>query len=144
MRTIFIVNSLSLLTAAVLLTACGGGDSTAPAQVLLTCNSPEVPNAAGTACVAPQPIKCKAPTFPDAKNESCVIGYNPKLPEPVVTPSAEQAVLYLIKKAVMTATGYIPGTMKVVMLIWTVHWPNPGITAWNRMGLIQCTGPIGC
>lgn len=98
MRTIFIVNSLSLLTAAVLLTACGGGDSTAPAQVLLTCNSPEVPNAAGTACVAPQPIKCKAPTFPDAKNESCVIGYNPKLPEPVVTPSADQAVLYFNKK----------------------------------------------
>ncbi len=98
MRTILIVNSLSLLTAAVLLTACGGGDSTAPAQVLLTCNSPEVPNAAGTACVAPQPIKCKAPTFPDAKNESCVIGYNPKLPSPVVTPAAEQAVIFFNKK----------------------------------------------
>lgn len=89
---------LQLLTAGLLLlgvSGCGGGgDSIEPGQQLLTCNVPQVPNAAGTACVNPVPIKCPAPTVPDAKNESCVIGVDPTAPEPSVMASAGQAVLY--------------------------------------------------
>ena len=75
------------------LSGCGG-DSSEPGQVLLTCDVPMVPDAMGTSCVAPPPISCKAPKFPDANNESCIVGYNPELPLPVATPTADQAVLY--------------------------------------------------
>jgi len=71
-----------------------GGDSSAPGEVLLTCNVPNVPNAAGTECVAPPPLSCPAPKFPDAKNESCIVGYNSELPMPVVLAGPNQAVLY--------------------------------------------------
>ena len=71
-----------------------GGDSSEPGAVLLTCNVPNVPNAAGTSCVPPPPISCKAPKFPDAKNESCIVGYNAELPAPTVLAGPNQAVLY--------------------------------------------------
>ncbi len=88
---------LQLLTAGLMLlglAGCGGGESIEPGKQLLTCNVPQVPNAAGTACVAPVPIKCPAPTVPDARNESCVIGVDPTAPAPSVFPAANQAVLY--------------------------------------------------
>ena len=75
------------------LSGCGG-DSSEPGQVLLTCDVPMVPDATGTSCVAPPPISCKAPKFPDANNESCIVGYNPDLPLPIATPTADQAVIY--------------------------------------------------
>jgi pullulanase len=71
-----------------------GTDSSAPGEVLLTCNVPNVPNAAGTACVPPPPLSCPTPKFPDAKNESCIVGYNPDLPQPVILAGPNQAVLY--------------------------------------------------
>ncbi|MCW3172263.1 pullulanase-type alpha-1,6-glucosidase [Shewanella subflava] len=71
-----------------------GGDSAEPGKVLLTCNVPNVPNAAGTDCVPPPPLSCPAPKFPDAKNESCIVGYNPELPLPSVLAGPNQAVLY--------------------------------------------------
>ncbi|WP_076542626.1 pullulanase-type alpha-1,6-glucosidase [Shewanella sp. UCD-KL21] len=75
------------------LTGCGS-ESSESGEVLLTCSSPNIPNATGTECVAPPAKVCKAPTFPDAKNESCIVGYNEKLPLPVVLASENQAVLY--------------------------------------------------
>ncbi|RVU31862.1 pullulanase-type alpha-1,6-glucosidase [Rheinheimera riviphila] len=88
------------------LAGCGGGsDSVEPGKVLLTCNVPQVPNSAGTACVAPKPIKCPAPTVPDARNESCVIGVDPTAPAPVVMAGPGQAVLFY-KRADGNYNGY--------------------------------------
>ncbi|WP_445772165.1 pullulanase-type alpha-1,6-glucosidase [Rheinheimera sp.] len=92
--TIKLLKLSALALAALMLAACGGGDSTKPGEVLLTCNVPQIPNAAGTECVAPPPIKCKKPSFPSANNESCIIGYDPDAPDPVVMAAANQAVLY--------------------------------------------------
>ncbi|SHG90857.1 pullulanase-type alpha-1,6-glucosidase [Ferrimonas marina] len=72
----------------------GCGDGAESGDVLLTCDAPNVPNAAGTQCVAPEPIQCPAPSFPDDKNEQCIIGYNPDLPTPVAVPGELEAVLY--------------------------------------------------
>ncbi|MCT7943689.1 pullulanase-type alpha-1,6-glucosidase [Shewanella holmiensis] len=87
--TTFSVFALSMTA----LIGCGG-DSAEPGKVLLTCNVPNVPNAAGTDCVPPPPLSCPAPKFPDAKNESCIVGYNPELPLPSVLAGPNQAVLY--------------------------------------------------
>jgi pullulanase len=92
--TIKLLKLSALALAAHMLAACGGGDSTKPGEVLLTCNVPQIPNAAGTACIDPPPIKCKKPSFPSANNESCIIGYDPDAPDPVVMAGANQAVLY--------------------------------------------------
>ena len=82
-----------------LLVSCGGaGGDTAPAKVLLTCNVPQIPNSAGTACIDPPPKKCTAPEFPDALNEKCIVGYNPKLPEPIVYAGENQAIVFFNKK----------------------------------------------
>ncbi|MBY5991728.1 pullulanase-type alpha-1,6-glucosidase [Ferrimonas balearica] len=72
----------------------GCGDSSESGEVLLTCSAPQVPNAAGTQCVDPEPIQCPAPSFPDENNEQCIIGYNPDLPAPVAVPGENEAVLY--------------------------------------------------
>ncbi|KUM51954.1 pullulanase-type alpha-1,6-glucosidase [Rheinheimera sp. EpRS3] len=92
--TIKLLKLSALALAAHMLAACGGGDSTKPGEVLLTCNVPQIPDAAGTACIDPPPIKCKKPSFPSANNESCIIGYDPDAPDPVVMAGANQAVLY--------------------------------------------------
>ncbi|HBN89089.1 MAG TPA: DUF3372 domain-containing protein, partial [Rheinheimera sp.] len=83
-----------LLLAINLLAACGGGDSTKPGEVLLTCNVPQIPNAAGTECIDPPPIFCPAPTVPDAANESCIIGKDPNAPSPSVMAGPNQAILF--------------------------------------------------
>ncbi|MGZ9899017.1 pullulanase-type alpha-1,6-glucosidase [Shewanella gaetbuli] len=89
--TIFKLSALALSVGA--LAGCGS-DSSEPGEVLLTCNVPNIPNAAGTECVPPPPLNCPAPKFPDAKNESCIVGYNPELPVPMVLAGENQAVLY--------------------------------------------------
>ena len=95
MKSISKVIKLSAAAASLAaLAGCGGGDSSEPGEVLLTCNVPNIPNAAGTECVPPPPLSCPAPKFPDAKNESCIVGYNPELPEPVAYAGENQAVLY--------------------------------------------------
>ena len=95
--------TLLLLT----LAACGGSGegSVAAGKTLLTCPVPQVPNEAGTACVAPKPIKCPAPTVPDARNENCVIGVDPNAPAPVVMAGPQQAVLFY-KRADANYAGY--------------------------------------
>ena len=100
MKNILLLTKLALLAAtSMVLASCGGaGGDTAPAQQLLSCNVPQVPNAQGTACVDPKPLKCPAPQFPDANNEKCVIGYNPKLPEPAIYAAANQALVFFNKK----------------------------------------------
>ncbi|AWL11060.1 Pullulanase [Saliniradius amylolyticus] len=75
------------------LAACGGSDIESGEQ-LLTCDVPNVPNAAGTECVAPPPIECPAPTVPNETNDACVVGADPSLPEPTVFPGDNEAVLY--------------------------------------------------
>jgi pullulanase len=79
-----------------LLFGCGGAGSSdvKAGQALLTCDVPQVPNAAGTQCVDPEPISCDAPLFPDANNESCINGYNPDLPDPVVFAGEGEAILF--------------------------------------------------
>ncbi|MBT1446366.1 pullulanase-type alpha-1,6-glucosidase [Shewanella sp. JM162201] len=83
----------AVLLGALVLGGCGS-DSSEPGKVLLTCDVPMVPDASGTQCVAPPPIKCTPPTVPDAKNEQCVVGADPTLPDPVYFPAADEAVLY--------------------------------------------------
>ncbi|MGQ8363911.1 alpha-1,6-glucosidase domain-containing protein [Glaciecola sp. 1036] len=75
------------------LAACGGS-SIEQGETLLTCNVPNIPNEAGTACVAPPPIVCPAPTVPNETNDACVVGFNENLPDPVFVPAENQAVLY--------------------------------------------------
>ncbi|MBR9728461.1 pullulanase-type alpha-1,6-glucosidase [Shewanella intestini] len=87
--------SIKLSAIALGLAALSGcGDTAESGQVLLTCDVPNIPNAAGTECVPPPPLSCPAPKFPDAKNESCIVGFNPELPEPVAFAGPNQAVLY--------------------------------------------------
>lgn len=105
-----IINSLKLALlglAALTLAACGGGgeDSVEGGTKLLTCNVPQIPNATGTACIDPPPIKCKAPTVPDAKNESCIVGVDPNAPEPAFFPAPGQAALFY-KRADGNYNGY--------------------------------------
>ncbi|WP_144213434.1 alpha-1,6-glucosidase domain-containing protein [Shewanella donghaensis] len=94
MMSISRVIKLSAVAASLATLAGCGGDSSEPGEILLTCNVPNIPNAAGTECVPPPPLSCPAPKFPDAKNESCIVGYNPELPEPVAFAGENQAVLY--------------------------------------------------
>jgi pullulanase len=92
-----IIKIYSYLLAALyllVLIGCGGSKDAKSEQVLLTCNAPQVPNEAGTQCVEPEPIKCAAPTVPDEKNESCILGADPALPEPVVFPGDNEAILF--------------------------------------------------
>ncbi|PMG44426.1 pullulanase-type alpha-1,6-glucosidase [Shewanella sp. 10N.286.52.B9] len=94
MMSISRIMKLSAVAVSLATLAGCGGDSSEPGDVLLTCNVPNIPNAAGTECVPPPPLSCPAPKFPDANNESCIVGYNPDLPEPVVYAAENQAVLY--------------------------------------------------
>ena len=73
------ISLLALAISAVSLTGCGS-DSSEPGTTLLTCNVPMVPDAAGTSCVAPEPISCPAPTVPNENNEQCIDGADPTLP----------------------------------------------------------------
>ncbi|MAD16757.1 MAG: pullulanase [Alteromonadaceae bacterium] len=89
-------NSLPLLAISISflsLSGCGGSGSES-GTTLLTCSIPNVPDATGTSCVAPEPISCAPPTVPDALNESCVVGADPTAPAPVASPAMDQAVLY--------------------------------------------------
>ncbi len=83
---------LALLS--IVLSACGGSDSVEPGQELLSCDVPMVSDAAGTSCIAPEPIDCPAPTVPDALNESCVVGIDPNAPDPIIFPGENQALLF--------------------------------------------------
>lgn len=87
-----------LLTATLLssaLTACGDADDAIDAgSQLLTCDIPNIPNADGSACVAPPPIECPVPKVPDENNEACIIGFNPDAPAAAVMPGDNQSVLY--------------------------------------------------
>ena len=85
-----------------LLTGCGGSESD-PAPVpsdsvgLLVCNSPQIPNGAGTACIdppAPPPVQCDAPFVPNEAGDECIAGADPSLPAPTFFPGEDQAVLY--------------------------------------------------
>ncbi|MBU2983890.1 DUF3372 domain-containing protein [Saccharophagus degradans] len=91
-RNMLKVSTLILL--AVGLFACGGGSTVESGKELLSCSVPQVPNAAGTECVDPEPIECAVPTVPDALNETCIVGANPDAPDPVVFPTATQAILF--------------------------------------------------
>ena len=129
--TIKLLKLSALALAAHMLAACGGGDSTKPGEVLLTCNVPQIPNAAGTECVAPPPIKCKKPSFPSANNESCIIGYDPDAPDPVVMAAANQAVLYY-KRSDGNYTG------------WILHtWNNESCDAYEAASIApSCEGGL--
>jgi len=83
----------AIVLSALVLSGCGGSE-VETGEVPLTCALPEIPNAAGSACVAPPPIVCAPPTVPDARNELCVVGADPTAPPPVAVPTANQAVLY--------------------------------------------------
>lgn len=85
---------LAITFITIVLSACGGSDSTKSGTTLLTCDVPMVPDASGSTCVAPEPIQCPVPTVPDALNESCVVGVDPDAPAPEFFPSDTQAVLY--------------------------------------------------
>lgn len=89
-----------------LLVGCGSGDDVKSGQVLLTCNVPQVPNETGTQCVDPEPIECAAPTVPDEKNESCIVGADPKLPDPVVFPGDNEAILFYNRVTDANYEGY--------------------------------------
>ncbi|GAC14300.1 pullulanase [Aliiglaciecola lipolytica E3] len=91
---------MMLVTIALVLAGCGGADVKSGNNKLLTCSVPNVPNSTGTECVAPPPIQCDAPTVPNETNDACVVGADPTAPAPVVTPTADQAVLYYNRAAV--------------------------------------------
>ncbi|QJR82932.1 DUF3372 domain-containing protein [Alteromonas pelagimontana] len=90
----------ALIYSILLLTACGGSEVESGDNDLLTCDAPEVPDAAGTSCVAPPPIACDPPTVPNEANDACVVGADPSLPDPVFFPGDQQAVLYFNRASV--------------------------------------------
>jgi len=85
------------------LAGCGGSDVSS-GTAIVSCSLPQIPNAAGSSCVAPPPLSCTAPLVPAADNQSCVIGADPSLPIPSVFPSATQAVVYY-NRALVDATN---------------------------------------
>ncbi len=90
---------LSMLPLAALvsvsLVSCGGTEEDLKSgEILLTCDTPQVPDASGQMCVDPEPIFCAPPTVPDERNETCIVGADPTAPAPVVTPTANQAILF--------------------------------------------------
>ncbi|MFT5759498.1 MAG: pullulanase [Alteromonadaceae bacterium] len=89
-----VLRIIVLAFVAMVLVACGGSESTEPGKVLLSCDVPMVSDAAGTSCVAPEPIQCPVPTVPDAANESCVVGIDPNAPAPVIFAGENQALLF--------------------------------------------------
>ncbi|MFC3095507.1 pullulanase-type alpha-1,6-glucosidase [Alteromonas sediminis] len=84
----------ALMLTALVIAGCGGSSIESGTNDLLTCNAPNVPDASGTSCVPPPPIQCTPPTVPNATNDACVVGADPTLPDPIVFPSEDQAVLY--------------------------------------------------
>jgi pullulanase len=102
-KSLFTKASLSKLLfialTSILLTACGGSDDIKSGKILLTCDVPFIPDAAGASCVAPPPIACAAPTVPDALNEKCVVGVDPNAPAPIYFPNANEAVVYYNRSA---------------------------------------------
>lgn len=90
----------ALILSTLFIISCGGSGVESGSNDLLTCNVPNVPNSAGTACVAPPPIQCDAPTVPNETNDACVVGADPTLPLPVFFPADNQAVLYYNRAAV--------------------------------------------
>lgn len=97
-KILFLVKLASFCVAVMLLNACGGHGSGAPAAPLLSCSLPQIPNAQGTACVNPKPLQCPPPQFPDARNETCISGYNPSLPAPVLYAGDNQALIFFNKR----------------------------------------------
>ena len=95
-----VVRAALLIVGAYTLAGCGGSGVESGTNDLLTCEVPNVPNAAGTACEPPPPIQCDAPLVPNEANDACEAGADPSLPAPVFTPSANQAVLYYNRAAV--------------------------------------------
>jgi pullulanase len=93
-------SGILLMFSAIVLAGCGGSSVETGTNQLLTCNVPNVPNAAGTMCVAPPPIVCAPPTVPNESNDACIVGADPTAPAPSVFPSETQAVLYYNRAAV--------------------------------------------
>lgn len=90
-----------LVLCLILLSGCGGSsDVESGSNDLLTCELPNVPNAAGTSCEPPPPIECDSPTVPNETNDACVVGADPNAPDPVFFPGENQAVLYYNRAAV--------------------------------------------
>ena len=100
MPTLKVWRIAALILTALFIVGCGGSGVESGSNNLLTCNVPNVPNADGTACVAPPPIQCDAPTVPNETNDACVVGADPSLPLPVFFPADNQAVLYYNRAAV--------------------------------------------
>lgn len=94
-----VLGIMALTLGALVLSGCGGSDIE-PGVEALACNVPQIPNAEGTACVAPPPITCIAPTVPNAANDGCEVGFDSSLPDPVFFPGPDQAVLYYNRNAV--------------------------------------------
>ena len=93
----YIVSTVLLLF---IVSGCGADSVTSGSADLLTCTAPKVPDAEGSACVAPPPIACEAPTVPNEANDACVVGADPSLPDPVFFPGDNEAVLYYNRKHV--------------------------------------------
>jgi pullulanase len=89
-----VLRIIVLASVSIVLAACGGSESTEPGEVLISCDVPMVSDAAGTSCVAPEPIECPVPTVPDVLNESCVVGIDPAAPKPTIFAGENQALLF--------------------------------------------------
>lgn len=94
-----IFSLILLMFSAIMLAGCGGASIESGSNQLLTCNVPMVPNESATMCVDPPPFPCDPPTVANETNDGCVVGADPTAPEPVVFPSADQAVLYYNRAA---------------------------------------------
>ncbi|HFB66118.1 MAG TPA: DUF3372 domain-containing protein [Aeromonadales bacterium] len=87
-----ILKVMALLVLAFVNSSCQ--DSASPGVDLLTCDLPQIPNTAGTACIDPPPLQCPAPLVPNADNNACVAGADPNAPPPSVKPGPNQAILF--------------------------------------------------
>ncbi len=125
----------SLLFVVLFLAGCPA--SVDPGVDLLTCDLPQIPNAAGAACIDPPPLVCPAPLVPNADNNACVVGLDPNAPAPSIFPGDNQAILFYNR----ANQGSSNASDDTTYDRWKLHtWNNAACDAYADESIAQAWG----